>query len=721
MVVAAVRALVVASALVVGLLATSGGAQAPAAPRDAATPAQQPAQQPPTPGEQPATPPAEQPVFRTGINFVRVDVIVTDPRGNPVGDLQAADFEIIEDGTAQTIETFKLVELDGGRAAAADEAPRAIRSDFDEEAEAARDDVRLFAIFLDDYHVRRGSSMAVRRQLADFVATQLGPSDMVGLMSPLEPLDSVRMTRDHAAVARGLERFTGRKYDYTPRNQYEEQYAQYPAEVVERVRNQVSMGAIRALISRMGSLKEGRKALILVSEGFTSMLPPQMRTENSELPGSGNPQAYDPMAGGGMIEDRAAWAAGLDLEHELRNVYNDANRNNVAIYAVDPRGMAGLEFDINERVGIETDGAYLRATIDTLRLLSENSDGRALVNSNDLTTGLRQIVRDSSAYYLIGYNSSEAPSDGKFHEIRVRVKRSGLQVRSRKGYWALTAEETARALAPPKPGPAKEVTDALASVSTPVRSRLVRTWIGSSRGEDGKTRMTFVWEPLPRTPGDPRASDAPARISLMVIGDDGSPYFRGPVPASAPPATGRGASAGQPRSAGAAARQAPGPSRVTFEIPPGAIQLRMSIEDADSQVLDSEVREITVPDLAAAQTAIGTPAIYRARTVRELEDLKTDVDAVPAVTREFNRTDRLLIRVPVYGPGGAAPTLTARVLNRAGEPMFDLPLAAPPGAASDALIELLPSRLASGDYIIEIAASGEGGEARELIGFRVVG
>ena len=61
---------------------------------------------------------------------------------------------------------------------------------------------------------------------------------------------------------------------------------------------------------------------------------------------------------------------------------------------------------------------------------------------------MKQITRDSSAYYLIGYNSSQAPTDGKFHEIKVRVKRPGVQVRARKGYWALTQQEVARAKAP---------------------------------------------------------------------------------------------------------------------------------------------------------------------------------------------------------------------------------------------------------------------------------
>src|SRR6266853_6676902 len=234
-----------------------------------------PAQQSPPQGQvqPPATDqPQQPPTFRAGINFVRVDVIISDNKGNPVADLQSADFDVTEDGKPQKIETFKLVKLDGGIAESFKEPPREIRTDYDEESEAARDDVRLFAIFLDDYHVRRGSSMSVRKQLATFVENNIGPSDMVGVMYPLESTGSVRMTRAHSAVMRGLQQFTGRKFEYEPKNQYEETYAHYPTEIVERIRNQVSLSALKALIVHMGSLKEGRKALVLVSEGYTNII-----------------------------------------------------------------------------------------------------------------------------------------------------------------------------------------------------------------------------------------------------------------------------------------------------------------------------------------------------------------------------------------------------------------------------------------------------------------
>src|SRR6185503_8364204 len=341
-------------------------------------------------------------------------------------DLQAADFDVSEDGKPQKIETFRLVKLDGGTAEAVKEPVREIRTDYDEESEAAREDVRLFAVFLDDYHVRRGASMAVRGQLAQFVKTQMGPSDMIGVMYPLESTASVRMTRNHSAVTRGLQQFTGRKYEYEPKNQFEENYAHYPTETVERIRNQVSLSAIKALIVHMGTLKEGRKALILVSEGYTNIIPPQMRNADATQPGLGNPAYGNPTAGTNDInEDRAAWTAGLDMQSDLREVYDTANRQNVAIYAVDPRGLPGFEFDINEGIGLQTDSKYLNSTMDTLRELSENTDGRAIVNRNDLAMGMKQITRDSSAYYLLGYNSSQTPSDGKFHDIKVRVKRPG--------------------------------------------------------------------------------------------------------------------------------------------------------------------------------------------------------------------------------------------------------------------------------------------------------
>lgn len=630
------------------------------------------------------------PIFRTGINFVRVDVIVTDSKtGQPVADLKQSDFQVTEDNRAQTLETFKLIKLDGGAVPGPDGPPQAIRSDAVEELEAARDDVRLFAIFLDDYHTRLGASVSVREPIARFISTQLGPSDMVGVMYPLQPVSTVRMTRDHDRIIQALGSFVGRKGDYTVKNRLEERYANYPAETVEVIRNQVSLSALKGLITHMGSLKEGRKGLILVSEGYSNTLPPQLRDQTASIPGYGNPDRNNPQAGlNDAREESRQFFSDSDMQMTLRDVADVANKNNVAIYAVDPRGLPTSEFDLSQpAVSTQVDRQYLNATMDTLRTLALQTDGRAIVNRNDLATGMTQIVRDSSAYYLLGYNSTQAPSDGKFHEIKVRVKRPGVEVRARKGYWALTTEDVARALAP-KVEPPKGVGNALAAISAPAAAHnLIRTWIGASRGANGKTKMTFVWEPTPKVAGDRDArGESPSRVMVTAVGPDGAPYYRGRIT----------------------------DPRLTFEAVPGKLQLRLAVEGTASQVLDTETREIAVPDLTGAEIVLGTPQLLRARTARDFQQIKSDPDAVPLPAREFSRTDRLLIRVPAYGPGNTAPALSAHLLNRGGQVMSELPigLSASPDVQQ---VELPLAGLAVGEYLLEIKA----GDLKELVGFRV--
>ena len=170
-------------------------------------------------------------------------------QGQPVTDLTQADFEVLEDGKPQTIEQFRLIRVDGNPRPG-DPPPRELRNRIDEEIEISRDDVRLFVFFFDDYHVRLGNSLAVKEPLTRFVQTQLRPNDVVGIMYPLTPLDGISFTRNTASVVSAIERFEGRKFDYRPRNLFEEQYARAPSEAVEQIRNQVVMTALRGLWPR---------------------------------------------------------------------------------------------------------------------------------------------------------------------------------------------------------------------------------------------------------------------------------------------------------------------------------------------------------------------------------------------------------------------------------------------------------------------------------------
>jgi VWFA-related protein len=685
-------------------------------------------QQAPTPSDVPGrvqAPAAEAqapPIFRAGINFVRVDAIITDNKGNPVTDLKAEDFQVTEDGAPQTVESFKLIKVDEIPETTP---PREIRSTFDEESEAQREDVRLFAIFLDDYHVRRGAALYTHKPLADFLRMQLRPSDMVCIMYPLTPLSDLVMSRNHEAMARAVERFDGRKYDYIPRNQIEEQYARYPTEVVERIRNQISLSALRALVTHLGSLREGRKAVILVSEGYTNYLPPQMRNPIASMPGYGNPTNPGAEASGNSVEDRTRFFSQAEMIGDLREVYDTANRNNTAFYALDPRGLAAFEHDINEGVGLVTDSDMLRITQDTLHILADETDGRAITNQNDLLKGLKQVVRDTSVYYLLGYNSTKAPKDGKFHEIKVKVKRPGVQVRHRKGYWALTEEELTRALAPPTPEKPKDFQNALATIGQRSRTQpdLVRTWLGTTRGANGKTRVTFVWEPATAPPGV--RLEKPARLTVTAVGADGATVYRGKSPSdvslsssiSLGDTTSPASTTPSPTPTPTPTSMTTGPEKVSFDAPPGKIQLRFQVENDRAAIVDTDVREVEVPDLTAPQVQLSTPIVLRARTVKEFRDLSADPNPVPTPTREFRRTDRLILRFDAFGPG-AAPQVVARLLNREGQPMQGLQVASA-SAGSGYQTDLPLAGMAAGEYLIEVSAHGESGDTRQLVAFRI--
>jgi VWFA-related protein len=271
---------------------------------------------------------------------VRVDAIVTDGKGEPVLDLKPEEFVVTEDNKPQKVEQFTVIKIDALEQNAS-RPTTAIRSDFDEEREAARPDVRLFVLLLDDYHVRRGNDMAVRKPLQDFVANQLDPADMVAIMYPLTPVADIHFSRNRSALMGAIAGFEGRKFNYQPRNPFEEQYAYYPAQTVERVRNQVTMGALKAAAVRLGGLREGRKSIIFVSEGFTTTLPAQLNDPIAAMPGVGNPVSKRPTQQTPtteMASQRADFINQTDLMNDMRDVFDTANKQNTSIYPWIPAG-----------------------------------------------------------------------------------------------------------------------------------------------------------------------------------------------------------------------------------------------------------------------------------------------------------------------------------------------------------------------------------------------
>jgi hypothetical protein len=199
-------------------------------------------------------------------------------------------------------------------------------------------------------------------------------------------------------------------------------------------------------------------------------------------------------------------------------------------------------------------------------------------------------------------------------------------------------------------------------------------------------------------PGDPLPVTA-SRVELTVLGEGDDVLFQGPVLPTGPGRV-----------------EAPGnePARAVFSTDPGRLRLRMKIEDVDRRQVDSDVRVVIVRDLRG-RVAIGTPEFLRARTFREFRTLGGG-EAVPVASREFRRTERLLIRFPAYAPDGQQPSVSARLLNRRGDPMRALDVRSADGEHE---IDLTLAGLASGEYQVGLTASSPAGKTTEVLGFRV--
>jgi VWFA-related protein len=636
-------------------------------------------------GQAPA--PAGQQTFRARVDSVSVDVEVTDKQGTPVRDLTEADFEVREANKVQTIDTFKLIEIDDAPGA---QPPHEVTSLEAQQRELARDDTRLIVIFLDDYHTRKGNALRVRGQLARWVST-LSDRDLVAVGYPLTPASALTFTYDHDGLARAVARFEGRKYDYTPRNAYEERYQMSPPEIQEQMRNDLVVGALGGLCKYLGSARDGRKTVLYVSEGMTGTIPPGIATTGAF---AGPTQTMG-------TSSNQNFASSSSLMTDLIEIFRAAARNNTSIYTLDPRGLTSNEFDINDNVQSTMDRQVLSESTDTLRTLANQTNGRAIVNRNDAGPELRQMLRDSSAYYLLGYTSSLAAHDGKFHEIQVRVKRKDVDVRARKGYWAYTEEEVAKATSAPKAAPShdvQEALDGLATAAAPSERHPIRIWMGSARGPKEKAVVTFAWESA--VDAAPDAASAVDHVTVTATSTTGEVLYQGDV-ARDPQAA--------PRAAGG----------VTFEAPPGRVRVHFAAESPKGMHLDTDDRNFEVPDYMTPGTFVTEPLVFRARTARDIQILRAATAPVPTSARQFARIERLLVRFQAYGPAGQTPVVTARLLNQHGDPMAALP--APTATPAGYEMDLGLAPLVAGDYLIEIAAKVGDDTVRRLIAIRITG
>ncbi len=607
-----------------GLLIAAAVAVATARPRlDAsATPAPQ------TAAAQPPAPDETQPVFRSGVKLVLVDVSVTGNGDEPITDLGPADFELTEDGVPQKVEQVTLVRLDG--AARDNGEALEIRSPEHAIAEAGRDDVRLFAVFMDDYHLGRfpQEMLPLRKGLADFLG-MMGPLDLVTVMNPITPLSGLEWTRDKAELSREIRNYEGRDDNFVGRSALEE--SQAFSRNIARVRSQVVITALQSLVMHLSGLREGRKTILFVSRGI--------------------PLLFD-----------------VSLEPDFQAVLREANRGNVIIHTLDPRGLG--------------QGTFVHTTL--FRLASETG-GHAIVNTNDLTKGLEKVVRDASHYYLLGYAPTRDLNDGKFHRISVKVNRKGARTVARRGYWAPSAEEMNPVVAPPLE-PA--VSRALDNLQSRREDRVANVETGFAPGTNGRVRLSATWRPVPGF------RNRPERLAMDVRDRDGAPLAEAEA-ALAPEGTGV----------------------VQVEVPVGDVLVRFSAATAAGEIVDRWEVPLTVPDLSGAALAVATPVFIRALTTAAYQALRRGGDGLPSPDREFRPTDLIVVRTSVADAAAAPPVVEAELLTRLGKSLAALPAVPVNGHYQ---VELPLRSLALGEYVLRFTATRGDTSAASTAGFAIV-
>ena len=387
--------------------------------------------------QQQQPPPQPRTVFRTARNIVSVDVIVRDRSGAIVQGLTAADFEVREDGRPQDVLSFTFEQITDRpvnaaqktgllagvedkvqvTAPAAAARPESSTASMTSEAFAGR---RLIVLLFDVSSMEPEDVQRAVDSARKYVSEQMSVADLVAVATVSTTLDVLTdFTGDRTAVDGALTTLAYTEGTATPPPDTstaaadelaaagEETVAE--ATELDAFNNDVRLRAIRTLAETLAPIEQ-KKAIVYFSAGMER--------------------------------------SGQDNQVELRSAINAAVRGNVSIYPIDSRGLqavvpggdarqaSGRGTSMFSGRGVAQQYARLAASQDTLTSLAADTGGRAFTDTNDFGEAFTRVQRDMSAYYILGYSSTNPAKDGRFRRIQVRVKREDLRVEARAGYYA---------------------------------------------------------------------------------------------------------------------------------------------------------------------------------------------------------------------------------------------------------------------------------------------
>ena len=660
----------------------------------------------------------QQPTFRTGTNFVRVDVYPMQG-GKPLQGLTAEDFEVFEDGVRQTIETFEHVLITPAGPQAARREPSSQREALQQ---AGNPRSRVFVFFLDTPNVTVEGSHGIKEPIIRLIDRILGPDDLAAIMTPAMAASQIVLARKTVVLEQQLrDHWTwGTRHSITETDDRERAYEHcYPSvepddpptrsklasKMIARKRERATLEALEDLVRWLHGVREERKAIITITEGWLRYRQDaeMMRLRKDPITGYEEPIPGPEVIGVGRHgklttrDDRNTHPDALskrecdtdrmrlsmmDNDQYFRDIVAQANRANASFYPVDPRGLAVWDSPLGPELPppMLVDQANLRTRLESMHDLAAATDGLAVVSSNDLDVGLRRIADDLTSYYLLGYSSTNTKLDGRYRGLEVKVRQPGVDVRARRGYRAPTAEEVAVAKAE-----AEEVDSApsafavamgtLARIRPDARFRVNAVPYVTEAG-------TTVWVSgeLLRGTG-PQRTDGGGTADIEVRADDESNTARVTV---------------KPGERGFV---------VPVKLPAGADRVQVRVRFAP------EGSVVPLTDAIVAEAA--QPLLFRRGPT-------TGNRVVPAADFRFSRTERLRLELPV-APG--TQPASARLLDTAGQPM-QLPVTT--GRKVDEATgqhwitaDLTLAPLAAGDYAIEVTSTS-GAETRQTVtAFRV--
>ena len=662
-------------------IATVSGQQPQGAPAPQQTPPPQPlaAQQ--------------RPVFRGGTHFVRVDAYPVKD-GRIVEGLAAEDFEILEDGKPQKVDSLDFVRFDTFTPDATRRDPSSQREGFDMAADPR---YRVFVIFTDmTFSTSAGAFVAnndlhgIQQPLVNFLDRILGSQDLYGfLTSRNSAKDLVLAQKSTVTRSQILDMWRSSIIDKDEADQLRQCPAPSDADLqalMRRHRADATYTALRDLVGQLGSLRQERKNVVFVSNLLPRWGPDSTLLERRgpALPRAGitngrvgignrNPGAE---ANESYCASEFQRLAMMDFDPKYRELLKDARRENVSFYVITPGGLQAP----TTVGGIDA----VKHANDDLMSLADETDGLAIVNTNDMNAGLKRIADDLAAYYLLGYYTTNTKFDGGLRTIKVRLKGSNQTVRARRQYRAPTDAEIA-ALASGPPG----VSSSTTSASTPAAPSPIETALSlleranrpfAAYAAAAGKRLTVVAELTAKSIETGRWKEG-ADVDVIASSAAGVDV-----------ATGRG-------------RLEPGTFATTIELTPSAAwPARVTVRfkgTAGSQADDWFVVE------PASGTLVGDAVAYRSAS---------RIARRPVATFEFARNERIRAEWPVLA---ALDRREVRLLDRTGKPLpVELPLSEDP-ATHAVVVEMALSGLGRGDFLIELTAGAGGVVEKRLLPIRV--